>query len=464
LYGFAPPLLVLFGASVTTATLADDLASIALLVFAEILAVFGSAADVALARHSRSRLVALAEQQRKKLLRVERRLQHVPTYILTARLTRFLGQALLVVGIAYLAFRDALEFGLVDEGLPWGTIAWVLMLLFVVTFAINDVLVRLLTARRPNWALLASLPYLEALRWILAPLRMPLVLVVRLLFRINLDADAPSAREEILETVEEGEREGSFTAEEAGMIESIIEMDSSLVKNVLTPRADVIMLQADQTLEDAIQCVRGDGYSRVPVYDKDKDDVVGLLYAHDLLGQEHPEGEDPLRVRDLMRKPFFVPENKPLNDLLREMRARKVHLAIVLDEFNGTEGIVTIEDLLEEIVGEIEDEYDDVADAPMPSKRALAEGRLEIEGRMLLEDLNEHLGVELPIEEDFETLGGLVFNRLGKVPAPGDQVEAGDVVITVIEADERRAHKLRVEVRTPPRLPVADEPPTPSST
>ena len=368
-----------------------------------------------------------------------------------------------MVGIAYLAFKDDLRFGLVDDGLPWSTIAWVVLLLFGVTFVINDVLVRLLTARRPNRALLACLPYLEALRWILAPLRLPLVLFVRLLLGINLDADAPSAREEILETVEEGEREGSFTAEEAEMIESIIEMDSSLVKDVLTPRADVVMLQAEQSLEEAIVCVRGDGYSRVPVYGKDKDDVVGVLYAHDLLGQEQGNGEDSVCVRDLMRKPFFVPENKPLNDLLREMRARTVHLAIVLDEFNGTEGIITIEDLLEEIVGEIEDEYDDAPNGPAPSKRALAEGRLEVEGRMLLEELNEHLGVALPIEEDFETLGGLVFNLLGKVPAPGDTVEANDVVITVIEADERRAHKLRVEVRATHRGPIEAPADPPSS-
>ncbi len=444
LYAFPPPFLLLMCVA-ATASLADDLVSGVFLLVAEMLAIFGSAADVALERHSRSRVLAMAAE-RGVGERTELRLNHVPTYVLTARLVRFLGQALLVVGIAFLAFREDLEWGMVEDGPPWGTFAWVLLVLFLVTFLINDVLVRLFMARRPNRVLLASLPYLDALRWILAPLRVPLVFLVRLLFRVNLDADAPSAREEILETVEEGEREGSFTAEEADMIGSIIEMDSSLVKDVLTPRADMVMLQAGESLDDAVTVVRGEGYSRVPVFEKDRDDVTGVLYAHDLLEHWHRDDTEDVAVRDIMRTPFFVPENKPLNDLLREMRARKVHLAVVLDEFNGTEGLVTIEDLLEEIVGEIEDEYDEDDDLPTPSKEALAAGTLEVEGRMGLEDLNEHLDVALPIEEDCETLGGLVFHRLGRVPVPGDRVEADGVLITVVEADERMARKLRVQV------------------
>ncbi len=462
LLGIAPlPLFVLLGASVTTATVADNIAGIALLIVAEFLAVFGSAADVALERHSRSRVLGVAEK-RGNLARVERRLELVPTYVVTARLTRFLGQALLVVGIVLLAFQDDLARGIYSDGLPWATIAWVLLVLFAVTFVINDVIVRLATARRPNRMLLACFPYLEAFRWLFAPLRWPLVLIVRLVFRINLDAHAPSAREEILETVEEGEREGSFTPEEADMIESIIEMDSSLAKDVLTPRADMVMLQADDDLDAAIRCVRGEGYSRVPVYDKDKDDVVGVLYAHDLLEHWNNDGVGELTVRDLMRKPFFVPENKPLNDLMHEMRARQVHLAIVLDEFNGTEGLVTIEDLLEEIVGEIEDEFDDPEVEPVPTREALEAGRLEVEARMPLEDLNEHLGTSLPIEEDFETIGGLVFHRLGKVPTTGDQIEADGIRITVIEADKRTARRLRIEVGPGARDAEEDEASSPS--
>jgi len=462
LFAFSPVALLLLGAVATAAGLASDLASAAYLLLAEALAVFGSATDVALERHSRSRVLTLAETTGTRE-RVERHLRFVPSYVVTSRLARFLGQAMLVVGIAFLAFRDRLQHGAIHESPPWATFAWVLLLLFFLTFVVNDVLVRLTMARRPQRVLLATLPYLEALRWGLAPLRLPLVWIVRLLFRINLDAAAPSAREEILETVEEGEREGSFTAEEAEMIGSIIEMEASLAKDVLTPRADVVMLQADSTIDDAVQVVRDEGFSRIPVYAEDRDDVVGVVYARDLLAEWGVADAGAHAVRTCMRKPFFVPENKPLSDLLKEMRARKVHLAVVLDEFGGTEGVVTIEDLLEEIVGEIEDEYDEPEDDVTPTKEALTAGGLEIEARTPVEDLNEALEVGLPLEDDFETLGGLVFHLLGRVPVPGDQVVAGSLLITVLAADERTAQVLRVEVgptTEPPaeRSPVAPEP------
>jgi len=433
-----------------SAGLAGDVGAALYLLLAEVLALLGISAEVALERHSRSGVMALAEQAGRKD-GVEARLLRTPTYEITARLMRFLGTAMLVVGIAYLAFRDRFGTGTEDNGaIPWTTFGVVLALLFLLTFLVNAVLVHLLVRRPPNRALLTLLPALEVMRYLLAPLRLPLVLFVRLVFREDLDAPSPTAREEILETVEEGEREGSFTAEEADMIESIIEMDKTVVKDVQTPRVDVVMIQADLELEAAIQRVNDDGYSRVPVFGKDRDDVIGVLYARDLLSY-WCSGSDPTRpavtVRDVMRKPFFVPENKPLNALLNEMRARKVHMAVVLDEFNGTSGLVTIEDLLEEIVGEIEDEYDEDEDQDAISGDA-AQGTLQVAGRTPIEEVNEHLAVKLPIEEDFETLGGLVFHRLGRVPATGETLRIDGVLITVLEADERTALSLRIEVRS----------------
>ncbi len=447
LTAFVPPLLVL-AAGAVMASVAGQVATVVYLAVAELLAVFGSAAEVALEQHSRSRVLTLADTKGKREA-AERRLEHLPTLELTARLVRFLGHALLVTGIAYLTFRGHLVAEEVTAGeIPWGTFGILLLILFGLTFLVNGVLVRMIVARRPNQALLAALPYLDVLRHVTWPLRIPLVLIVRLLFRVDLDAPAPSPREEILETVEEGEREGSFTPEEADMIESIIEMETSLVKDVLTPRADVVMIQADASLDDAVQVAREEGYSRVPVFGRDRDDVIGVLYSHDLLGHWRPasgtKAGDERSVRDIMRAPFFVPENKSLNDLMREMRARKVHMAIVLDEFNGTEGLVTIEDLLEEIVGEIEDEYDEEDHAAVPSAEEKAAGIFRCEGRTPVEEVNEHYEIDLPIEEDFETLGGLVFHHLGKVPAPGDKIELGNVIITVVEADERSARSLLV--------------------
>jgi putative hemolysin len=451
----APALLILIADATHLAASPGGLVAAAFLLVAETLAVIGISTEVALERHSRSRVLALSDAE-ESFARTERLLVHVPTYEVTARLVRFLGNTLLMIGIAYVVLEGKLDTVHPEEaGVPWGRFGLLLALLFLVMFLINDVLVRLAVARRPNKTMLAALPLLEVLRYVLAPLRLPMVWLVRLIFRINLGAPAPSAREEILETVEEGEREGSFTAEEADMIESIIEMETTVVRDVQTPRVDMVMLQVDTPLDEAVVFVNEEGCSRIPVYEKDRDDVVGVLYARDLLGhwrRDGVPGKKDRTVRAVMRKPFFVPENKPLNDLMKEMRSRKVHLAVVLDEFNGTSGLVTIEDLLEEIVGEIEDEYDAEEDA---GTEQIGAGRFRVEGRTPIEELNSHLDVDMPIEDDFETVAGLVFDRLGKVPEPGEQVTCGPVIITVIEADERTAQTLEVEVITPP--PAAPE-------
>ncbi|MDA1194037.1 MAG: hemolysin family protein [Planctomycetota bacterium] len=442
----ALPLLGLLGAGSVTASLTSDLATIAYLLVAEILAIVGAAGEVALEHHSRSRVLALADIRGLREA-TERRLMHLPRIELTARLVRFLGHALLVTGIAYLAFREHMPE---DGDVPWARFGLVLLVLFGLAFLVNGVMLRLLVMRRPNRVMLATLPYLEVLRYITWPLRQPLVLVVRLAFRTDLDAASPSPRDEILESVVEGKREGSFTAEEAEMIGSIIEMETSQVTDVLTPRADVVMIQADATIDQAVDLIRGEGYSRIPVYGRDRDDVIGVLYAHDLLAHWRAPGMKVVSpvptVRALMRAPLFVPENKSLNDLLREMRSRKVHMAVVLDEFNGTEGLVTIEDLLEEIVGEIEDEYDESEVETAPSDEERAAGVFRVEGRLALEEVNQRYEIDLPIEDDFETLAGLVFHQLGKVPEAGDRLEIGNVVITVVEADERTARSLLLHV------------------
>ena len=443
------PLILLLGYALGT-SLSGEIGFVAYFIVSEILALFGSASETALERHSRSGVLDRAEAAGKRE-DVEVRLTRAPDYELTAKLARFLGNAMVVVGVAFVAFQDVLGGAEIAGLLPWSTLAAVLLISFVVTFLVNDVLVRLLIQRDPDRHLLNALPTLEFMRLLLAPLRFALVWIVRLVFRVRLDAAAPSAREEILETVEEGEREGSFTSEEADMIESIIELDQSTASDVLTPRADMIMIQADASLLDAARLVSEEGYSRIPVYGKDRDDVIGLLYAHDLLSHFGPhvngsEEKEQLPVSSIMREPFFVPESKPLRDLLGEMRARKMHLAIVLDEFNGTVGLVTIEDLLEEIVGEIQDEYDDEESPAAPTPEEIAAGTMQVEGRTPIEDVNRALEVDLPVDENFETMGGLVFNQLGKVPTAGDQVHVGDVALTVLEADERTVKRLKVDV------------------
>jgi CBS domain containing-hemolysin-like protein len=435
-------------------TLLSDLGTAAFLVGAEALAAFSVWCQVALERHSRARLLELAVPLGRRA-RVEALLKDLGAYELSVRLTRFLGKALLVLGVAYVALRERLgevrRAGLVLPGdLPWGVLVLIVAVTFLLNFVVNDLLVGFLARGRPNRFLVRALPALDVIRIATAPFRLPLSLLVRALFRVRLEEGSRSAREEVLDLVEEGEREGSFATAEADMIGAIMDLPTETAGDILIPRADVSMIRADATLAEAVAFVNEDGHSRVPAYGADRDDVLGVLYARDLLGFWGKPEVARLKVRDVMRPVYFVPASKTLPDLLVEMRTRKVHIAVVLNEFRGTAGIITVEDLLERIVGDIEDEYDE----PLAARAAFADGSvsrdsMDVEGRALLEDVNRAIGVSLPLDEDFETVGGLVFHRLGRVPKVGDRLRVEDVDFTVMDADDRTVKRVRLEVRGP---------------
>lgn len=444
---------MLLGA-VGTATLLQDAGIVLYLICAELLALIGATCESALGQHSRAGTLEAAER-RDREQPVRKQLERVGRYVLTARLTRFLGNAMLVVGIAHvlLGQTDVASSAPAVDGLPVATLLLIVLITFAISFLVNDVLVRIIVGKDPDDLLVRALPLLEVLRFAFAPLRVPLVLIARYAFRVQLETAGPSTRQEVLETVGEGEREGSLTKDEAEMIESIMDFESRQVKELMTVRTDMVMLQADEPLPRGVELIVDDGRSRIPVFEKDRDDVVGVLYARDLLSRIQDDKTAPfaaVTVRDAMRStPFFVPETMAAGRLLAEMRAKQVHMAIVLDEFNGTAGLVTIEDLLEDIVGEIRDEHDDEEDelSPLTLDEGLASGTLDVEGRTSIEEVNQALSVELPIEEDFETMSGLIFHQLGTVPMVGVQLDVEDVRLTVLEADERTVQRVRVETR-----------------
>ncbi|MDJ0972891.1 MAG: hemolysin family protein [Planctomycetota bacterium] len=452
LFGFALPLVVssVLGVGVV-ASLLRDAGVVLYLVCAEVLAVLGAACQTALGVHSRAGTLEAAEARGIRD-RVQNQLDREGSYVLTARLVRFLGSALLVVGIAYLLLGNAMQEGRTTE-FPVGTLLLVVLITFGVTFLLNDALVRLLIGKDPDRFVASALGPLELFRFALAPLRIPLVWIARIAFRVRLESAGPSAREEVLETIEEGEREGSLSKSEAEMIESIIVLETRAVKDVMTPRPDMVMLRADTPLVEAADLIVEEGLSRIPVYVKDRDDVVGVIYARDVLKHLHQGEEAAIQqslVRDVMRdSPFFVPENKPAGALLADMRDKKIHMAVVIDEFHGTTGLVTIEDLLEEIVGDIQDEHDDEEEdeAPLSTAEDIAKGTIDVEGRTPIEDVNRALSIELPVEDDFETMSGLLFHELGSVPQVGDRVSVAGIRLTVLEADERTVQRVRVDVQ-----------------
>lgn len=256
--------------------------------------------------------------------------------------------------------------------------------------------------------------------------------------------------DEIGALVEQSHREGMVEAAAEQMIQGVLELGERVVREVMTPRRDLVAVPVTATLQEAVDLAVQHGHSRLPVMDGDLDRIVGILLVKDLLPALASGGAEGFDLRQLMREAVFVPDTKPVTDLLSELRARKVHMAVVIDEFGGTEGLVTLEDLLEEIVGEIDDEYD----SPEPGFVPVASGAVLIGGGVGIDEVNERLGLELP-GEDFETVGGYVFGELGRVPVAGDTIALADGGELRVEAvRDRRVTRLRY---TPPALAAGRE-------
>ncbi len=246
--------------------------------------------------------------------------------------------------------------------------------------------------------------------------------------------------EELKILVERGGEQGILEAEEEQMIHAVIELGDQRVHEVMVPRTSMVTLPVTASLGEAIDTVIDGGHSRIPVYGESIDEVVGLLYAKDLLPFLKEPAEERPSLRSILRTPVFIPESMSVDDLLHEFQRRKVHIAIVLDEYGGTAGIATIEDLLEEIVGEIQDEYD--VEEPLIVRLSDDEARLD--GRIDVDDLADLFDMKLGLEDadEYDTLGGLIYHRIGGVPKPGDQVQVDGLTLTVETTDGRRVGKV----------------------
>ena len=238
--------------------------------------------------------------------------------------------------------------------------------------------------------------------------------------------------------IEASEEEGLVNEEESEMLRSIFSLGTTIAREVMITRTEMACVKVDATVRELLDTIIDCGHSRIPVYEDSIDNIVGLLYAKDLLKQWGTD-EQSLSVRAIMRPPYFIPESKNLEQLLQEFKRKRVHLAIVIDEYGGTSGLITIEDLLEQIVGDIQDEYD--------SEESLltvnADGSITADGRLPVEELEEHFEIE--IERDkFDSIGGLVFHLTGKIPATGDTIEGAGLRLTIIDADLRRVKKVGI--------------------
>jgi len=266
----------------------------------------------------------------------------------------------------------------------------------------------------------------------------------RLAGRTAQVVDEESFEEEIRTIVTEGHREGLLEEDAREMIEGVIELGDADVSELMTPRTDMHMLHVDVSWEEMLEYVIAVGHTRIPVFRNNRDDVIGILYSKDLLPElAKSQTADRPPFAELLRKPYFVPETKAVDDLLEEFQQTRNHMAIVLDEYGGVSGLVTIEDVLEEIVGEIVDEYDD--DLVEEIKR-IDTGTCEALGRVHVDQINELMGIDLPEDDDFDTIGGFVFSELGHIPAPSESFVWHETVrVIVLEASRRRIERVRLE-------------------
>ena len=256
--------------------------------------------------------------------------------------------------------------------------------------------------------------------------------------------------EEIKEWIEVGKEEGTIEQEEREMLYSVLEFGDTLTREIMTPRVDVALIEDIRTLDEAMQLFNETGFSRIPVYHDTLDNIIGILNIKDVFSTAF-SGKRNIPIRELMYDPFFVPETKKIDDLLKELQVRKVQIAIVLDEYGSFVGIVTVEDILEELVGDILDEFD----REEPEIQKIGEGTYLVDAKIWVDDLNDELDVSLPVHESYETIGGLLIDRLGHIPHPGESVHIPEshVSLVVMQMLSRRVVKVKMILHTPPPAP-----------
>ncbi|WP_408954861.1 hemolysin family protein [Natroniella sp. ANB-PHB2] len=285
--------------------------------------------------------------------------------------------------------------------------------------------------------------YIQICYYLLAPLIKPLTFLTNFMMRRNeddsIDKKSFVNEDKIRKFLAVGEREGTIESDEKKMINSIFEFDDTLVKEIMVPRIDMICVEINDTSEKLIDIIIDKGFSRIPVYNETIDNIVGVVYAKDLLlllKKEKFEAD----IKEIMRPAYYIPATKEVDSLLSELRKEKIHMAIVLDEYGGTDGLVTIEDLLEEIVGDIQDEYD----KETKLIKEIDKGEILVDGRVDIDEINELLEIDLP-EEDYETISGFILSKLGYVPDEGEEIEYQNLKVVVQKIVRRRISEVRLK-------------------
>jgi CBS domain containing-hemolysin-like protein len=406
---------------------------VTLLVVAVFLVAFAgifAALDAALQRVSKARVEELRREGVKRAAAleevVEERARHVALLLLLRIACEMVAAVLATVALIEL------------WGAGWQSFLTAAGVLTVVSYVLVGVGPRTIGRQHAYGIALATAGVVRLLGRILGPVATLLILVGNAITPGRGFRDGPFSSEvELRELVDMAEERGVVESGERQMIHSVFELGDTIAREVMVPRTDVVWIERTKTVRQALALALRSGFSRIPVMGENVDDVVGVVYLKDLVrrSQGNNDAKNGPRVDELMRTPTFVPESKPVDELLRDMQAARIHIAIVVDEYGGFAGLVTIEDILEEIVGEITDEHDPFARPPVEE---LPDGSMRVTARLPVEDLAELFDVELPEDDDVETVGGLLARALGRVPIEGAAAEIGGLRLVAESTGGRR--------------------------
>lgn len=418
----------------------DSSMVIVLVVLIALSAVFSSA-ETAFLSTNKIRLRNLQEDGEKKAGLVLDLLENQNRLISTL----LVGNNIVNISASALATKMATDyFGDAGVGIATG-----IMTLLVLVF--GEVIPKnLAAAHAEGWAMFVA-PFIKLVSVVLTPLVFLLTKLSDTVVRFskkNEEEDPTITEDEFKILVNVGQEEGVFDESETEMINSIMEFDETYVKAIMVPRIDIVAVDVDDSINDVLRLIIDGGHSRIPAYEESIDNIVGILYAKDIF--EHLNANfDELKVRELIRDAYYIPETKKVSDLLNELRLKKVHMAIILDEYGGTSGLVTIEDLLEEIIGDIQDEYDVEEDLIVMHSDTV----MIADARTPIHDVEEAFDVELDEEilddSEADTIGGIAFEHLGGIPTKGDEVTVDRFHIRVVDVQGRRIAKVEVTLLPP---------------
>ena len=417
-----------------TTTQALMLAAILALI---LLAGFFAMSETSLTRISRVKAMTMEEEGRRGAAKLARLVEHPE---------RFLNPVLLLVLVCHLVVATLV--GVLAEQL-FGALGVTVAVFFevVVIFVLAESAPKTWAVQHPERAAILAAPLISLITN-LAPIR----LLARALIGLSnlilpgkgLKQGPFVSEEELLATVDVATEDEVIEHDERRLIHSIIEFGDTVVREVMVPRPDMVAVEGRDKVSDVIEVAIAAGYSRMPVYDQGIDDITGIIFVKDLMRAER-EGKNADEVREHVRDPHFVPETKRVTELLREMQKEKYHLAIVVDEYGGTAGLVTLEDLIEELVGEIVDEFD----VEEPAVEKLDNGEVRVNARMPIDEVNDLLQADLPTG-DWDSVGGLVFNLLGHVPTEGEAVEVDGRCLVAEKVQGRRIGRVRIKLADAP--------------